>query len=72
MLHVWLNICKQLVLVDSLIMRIRFIMEIQCFILYEFYLFDTLRTVMPVKSDSGVMFYLQSNQGLIIDRSLVY
>ena len=29
-------------------------------------------TVLPAKSDSDVMFCLQSNQGLIIDRSLVY
>ena len=28
-------------------------------------------TVLPVKSDSDDMFYLQSNQGLIIDRSRV-
>ena len=28
--------------------------------------------VLPVKSDSDVMFCLQSHQGLIIDRSLVY
>ena len=29
-------------------------------------------TFLPVKSDSDVMFCLQSYQGLIIDRSLVY
>ena len=29
-------------------------------------------TVLPAKSDSDVMFCLQSNQGLIIDTSLVY
>ena len=29
-------------------------------------------TVVPAKSDSDVMFCLQSNQGLRIDRSLVY
>ena len=29
-------------------------------------------TVLAVKSDSDVMFYLQNNQGLIIDRPLVY
>ena len=29
-------------------------------------------TVLPTKSDSDVMIYLQSYQGLIIDRSLVY
>ena len=29
-------------------------------------------TVVPAKSDSDVMFCLQSYQGLIIDRSLVY
>ena len=28
--------------------------------------------VLPAKSDSDVMFCLQSNQGLRIDRSLVY
>ena len=31
-----------------------------------------LLIVMPAKSDSDVMFCLQSYQGLIIDRSLVY
>ena len=35
-----------------------------CFLLYL--------TVLPAKSDSDVMFCLQSYQGLIIDRSLVY
>ena len=30
------------------------------------------RTVMPAKSNSDVMFCLQSYQELIIDRSLVY
>ena len=30
------------------------------------------RTVLPAKSDSDVMFYLQSYQGLIIDKLLVY
>ena len=29
-------------------------------------------TVLPAKSDSDVMFCLQSYQGLIIDKSLVY
>ena len=29
-------------------------------------------TVLPAKSDSDVMFCLQSYKGLIIDRSLVY
>ena len=29
-------------------------------------------TVLPAKSDSGVMFCLHHYQGLIIDRSLVY
>ena len=29
-------------------------------------------TILPAKSDSEVMFCLQSYQGLIIDRSLVY
>ena len=32
----------------------------------------TNATVLPAKSDSDVMFCLQSYQGLIIDRSLVY
>ena len=32
----------------------------------------TLTTVLPAKSDSDVMFCLQSYQGLIFDRSLVY
>ena len=31
-----------------------------------------LITVLPAKSDSGVMFCLQSYHGLIIDRLLVY
>ena len=31
-----------------------------------------ISTVVPAKSDSDVMFCLQSYQGLIIDRSLVY
>ena len=31
-----------------------------------------LHTVLSAKSDCDVMFYLQSYQGLIIDRSLVY
>ena len=30
------------------------------------------RTFLPAKSDSDVMFCLQSYQGLMIDRSLVY
>ena len=35
--------------------------------------FSSIRTaVLPAKSDSDVMFCLQSYQGLIIDRSLVY
>ena len=29
-------------------------------------------TVLPAKSDSDVMFCLQSDHGLIVDRSLVY
>ena len=29
-------------------------------------------TVLPAKSDSDLMFCLESYQGLIIDRSLVY
>ena len=29
-------------------------------------------TVLPAKSDSDFIFYLQNYQGLIIDRSLVY
>ena len=31
-----------------------------------------ITTVLPAKSDSNFMFCLQSYQGLIIDRSLVY
>ena len=31
-----------------------------------------LSTVLPAKSDSDFMFRLQSYQGLLIDRSLVY
>ena len=31
-----------------------------------------LHIILPAKSDSEVMFCLQSYQGLIIDRSLVY
>ena len=31
-----------------------------------------LATVVPAKSDSDVMFCLQSYQGLLIDKSLVY
>ena len=31
-----------------------------------------LDTVLPARSDSDVMFFLQSYQGLIINRSLVY
>ena len=34
--------------------------------------FDPWTTVLPVKSDSEVVFCLQKYQGLIIDRSLVY
>ena len=33
---------------------------------------QVLYTVLPAKSDSDFMFCLQSYQGLIIDRSLVY
>ena len=36
------------------------------------HLFISTATVLPAKSDSGVMFCLQSYQGFIIDRSLVY
>ena len=32
----------------------------------------SVTTVLPVISDSDVMFYLQSYQGLIIDKSLVH
>ena len=32
----------------------------------------SVATVLPAKSDSDVMFCLQSYQGFIIDRSLVY
>ena len=31
-----------------------------------------LFTVLPAKSDSDVMFYLQSYQGLILDRRLIF
>ena len=45
-----------------------FLNEPYCFILLK-----TLKlAVLPAKSDSGVMFCLQSYQELIIDRSLVY
>ena len=40
-------------------------------ILLKLYL-KCIVTVLPAKSDSDVMFCLQSYQGLIIDRSLVY
>ena len=33
---------------------------------------ESIHTVLPAKSDSDVMFCLQSHQGLIIKRSLVY
>ena len=33
---------------------------------------DSIANVLPAKSDSDVMFCLQSYQGLIINRSLVY
>ena len=33
---------------------------------------QTMHTVLPAKSDSDVMFCLQSYQGLMIDKSLVY
>ena len=35
-------------------------------------LFHAVLTVLPAKSDSDLMFCLQSFQGLIIDRSLMY
>ena len=38
---------------------------------YKYFYNDTF-TVLPAKSDRDVMFYLKSNQGLRIDRSLVY
>ena len=31
-----------------------------------------ISTVLPVKSDSDILFCLQSYQGLVIERSLVY
>ena len=44
----------------------------ECYISSEFLLFDLAKrwsaTVLPTKSDSGVMLRLQSYQGLIIDR----
>ena len=36
------------------------------------HLFISTATVLPAKSDSGIMFCLLSYQGCIIDRSLVY
>ena len=33
---------------------------------------DKSSTVLPAKSDNGILFCLQSYQGLTIDRSLVY
>ena len=36
------------------------------------YILITWSTVLPAKSDSDVIFCLQSYQGLIIDRSLLY
>ena len=39
---------------------------------YEEQVHAVKRTVLPVKSDSDVMFCLKSYRGLIIDRSLVY
>ena len=48
----------------------------ECYISSEFLLFDLAKrwsaTVLPTKSDSGVMLRLQSYQGLIIDRLRVY
>ena len=42
------------------------------FYISEQVILSSLLTVLPAKSDSDVMFCLQSYQGLIIDRSLVY
>ena len=39
---------------------------------FLFLFFILLGTVLPAKSDNDVKFCLQSYQGLIIDRSLVY
>ena len=42
---------------------------------YKYVFFEgpvSIFTVVPTESDSDVMFCLQSYQGLIIDRSLVY
>ena len=48
----------------------------ECYISSEFLLFDLAKrwsaTVLPTKSDSGVMLRLQSYQGFIIDRLRVY
>ena len=42
-----------------------FVLWCYCFVVLLF-------AVLPAKSDSDFMFYLQSYQGLTIDRSLVY
>ena len=40
--------------------------------IYPYLLIDLISTVLPVKSDSDVMFCLQIYHGLKIDISLVY
>ena len=40
--------------------------------IFSLHLIMQNNTVLPAKSDSGVMFCLQSDQGFIIDRSRVY
>ena len=39
---------------------------------FQFWKDINYATVLPAKSDSDIMFCLQSYQGLMIDRSLVY
>ena len=45
---------------------------VRCLAPYSHASFSLAITVLPAKSDSDVMFCLQSFHGLIIDRSLVY
>ena len=55
---------------DQLVPRIKLIL-IMAVCKHDISVFSIF-TVTPVKSDSDVMFCLQSTQGLKIDRSLVY
>ena len=41
-------------------------------VLYNFSVADGTPIVLPAKSDSGIMFCFQNNQGQILDGSLVY